>query len=396
MAAPAVPQLLTEALHSRRWSVSSPHEPGHELFERRFAAAWADYLGVGHCVPVDHGSSALVIAFESLGLEYGDVVAVPALTWVASASAALRAGLLPVLADVDPTTGCLDASALDQVPDARVVLPVHWACGMADVPALVTAAQACGAVVVEDAATAHGARWNGRAAGTIGRIGCFSMQNSKVLAAGEAGAVVTDDDALAGRLEELRADSRRAVRDPGTGGVELTQSCTVQGVNFALGEFGAAVLCGQLTAFDEQQRIRNANYATLLGLLDQVDGVRPLRHRPEQTVGSIYEVALVVDPLPAGVTNADFAAALTAELGVLWRTPTVPLQRNRMLQPWTKPALRTLADRFRARHRDVAFTGAEYLAAHAVTSHHSTFLGTPEDMTDIVTAFGKVIRGLGR
>ena len=388
--APAAGELLQEVLHSRRWSISSPTNPGHVLFEQRFAAAWAAYLGARHCVPVDHGSSALVIAFDALGLQYGDVVAVPALTWVASASAALRAGLLPVLADVDPQTGCIGVDALDQVPDARVVLPVHWACGMADGPALVAAAEPRGVVVVEDAATAHGARWNGRAAGTIGRMGCFSMHNSKVLSAGEGGAVVTDDDELAVRLQELRADSRTYA----PGGDELTESCSVHGVNFALNEFGSAVLCAQLAHLDEQQRVRNANYATLLELLAAVGGVRPLRPRPEQTVGSIYEAAFVVEPLPKGVTNLDVADALTAELGVRWKVPNAPLHRSRMLRPQTKPSLRPLAERFTARHDGMIFEGAEFLATHAVTTHHSTFLGTGEDMADIAAAFDKVLRGL--
>jgi L-glutamine:2-deoxy-scyllo-inosose/3-amino-2,3-dideoxy-scyllo-inosose aminotransferase len=223
------------------------------------------------------------------------------------------------------------------------------------------------------------------------------MQNSKVLSAGEGGAVVTDDDRIAARLEELRADSRSyRTGAPLPGVSELHESCETHGVNFALNEFSAAVLCAQLAGLDEQQRIRNTNYATLLDLLKDIEGVRPLRHRPEQTEISIYEAAFIVDPLPHGRTNAEVAVAMSAELGVNWHAPTAPLNRSRMLRPWTKPTLGPLAERFTTRHRDRAYPSAEYIARSAVMTHHSTFLGPAEDMTDIAAAFTKVLRGLRR
>src|SRR5690606_18853822 len=134
------------------------------LYERRFAAAFADYLGVPYCIPTDHGSSALVIALESLGLEHGSEVIVPALTWVATATAVFRAGLVPVLADVDRETGCLTAQTIEAAigPKTRAVIVVHWACVMADMPAIMALADARGLAVIEDCAQAHGASWQGK------------------------------------------------------------------------------------------------------------------------------------------------------------------------------------------------------------------------------------------
>ncbi len=390
--APDAARHLLEVLHSRRWAISSPRHG--ELFERRFARDFAAYLGARHCVPTDHGSSALVVALESLGLDYGDPVLVPALTWTASATAVLRAGLLPVLADVDPDTGCLDAPAVRDQPDVRAVVVVHWAAAMADVPAITKAVADRGCPVIEDAAQAHGARWLGRAAGTLGRLGCFSMQHSKVLTSGEGGAVVTDDDTLAGRLEELRADSRRYRDDPREGELDLRESATVMGANFCLSEFAAALLCAQLPLLDEQHAIRDRNYARLAELLAGVPSVRLLRRRPEQDRLSLYEVPIIVDRLPAGADNAWVAAALTAELGMRAYPPRPPLQRSALLQPWTKPALAPLAERFAARHRGRTFPGAEHLARHAVLLHHSAFLGAERDMTDIAEAVVKVVDGV--
>ncbi|MEO3812918.1 DegT/DnrJ/EryC1/StrS family aminotransferase [Sphaerisporangium sp. B11E5] len=381
---------LDAVLRSGRWAITSPGSG--ELFERRFSRMFAEYVGVRHCVPVDHGSSALVVALEALGLEYGDVVLVPVLTWVASASAVLRAGLVPVLVDVDPDTGCVSPQTLDLAAGPRAVLAVHWSCAMADIPALREVTAPRGVTVVEDAAQAHGAQWLGRQAGSLARLGCFSMQHSKVLTGGEGGAVVTDDDTLASLAQELRADSRRyTTRADAPQGLELEESATMMGANLCLSEFGAALLCAQLARLDEQHEIRNRNYAALSGLLDAIPGVRLLRHRPEQTRISIYEAPIIFDPLPAGMTNEQVADALTAELHVRFYPPREPLNRSRLLQPWTKPTLGPLAERFRAEHRGRVYPHAEHLASHAVLTHHSTFLGTRQDMADIAEAVAKVV-----
>jgi dTDP-4-amino-4,6-dideoxygalactose transaminase len=387
-------QLLDAALGGGRWAISSPGSS--ELFERRFATLFADYVGVRHCVPVDHGSSALVVALEALGLEHGDVVLVPALTWVASASAVFRAGLLPVLADVDANTGCVDVGSVDLSVGARAMIAVHWECAMADIPALTAATAPHGITVIEDAAQAHGAQWLGRSAGSLGRLGCFSMQQSKVLTGGEGGAVVTDSDELAPILQELRADSRSYRPDvTPPGALDLIETASVMGANFCLSEFSAAVLCAQLTDLDWQHAIRNRNYQRLVELLGGVAGVRPLRHRTEQTRISIYEAVLVFDPLPVGTTNTWIAAALSAELGMRCYPPREPLGRSRLLCPWTKSSLRPLADRFAAIHQDRTYPNADFLSQHAVLIHHSAFLGSEQDMTDIAAAIGKVLRQAG-
>jgi L-glutamine:2-deoxy-scyllo-inosose/3-amino-2,3-dideoxy-scyllo-inosose aminotransferase len=372
--------------------LSSPYRD--ELFERRFAAAFAAYTGTRHCVPTDHGSSALVIALESLRLDFADRVLVPALTWVASASAVLRAGLSPVLVDVDPETGCVAPGALEAEPGARALIAVHWACAMADVPALNRWGSTRGVTVIEDAAQAHGARWNGRQAGSLGRLGCFSMQHAKVLTGGEGGAVVTDDDELAPVLEELRADSRRYRTRPAPGELELAETASMMGANFCMDEFSAALLCAQLELLDQQHEVRNRNYARLAEFLDDVPGVRLLRRRPEQDRLSLYEVPLVFDDLPVQDGNRWLARALAAELHTRVYPPRVPLSRSELLCPGTKPSIAPLAGRFEAEHRGRTYPAAERLARSAVLFHHSTFLGDEDDMADIADAVTKVTRAI--
>ncbi|MGW0505192.1 DegT/DnrJ/EryC1/StrS family aminotransferase [Micromonospora sp. NPDC003241] len=390
--APDAERNLAAVLHGGRWAISSPTCGDTPLFERRFAADFARYVGTRHCVPVDHGSSALVVALESLGLDFGDTVLVPALTWTASATAALRAGLVPVLVDVDADTGCIGPDDLDLSVDPRAVVAVHWASNMADIPALDAVTTPRNISIVEDCAQAHGATWQGRQAGSLGRIGCFSFQHGKVLTCGEGGAVVTDDDSLAPVLQELRADSRR-YRDgrPAPGELDLEESAGIQGANFCLSEFSAAVACAQLGLLDEQHTVRNRNYALLTELVADLDGVRLLQPAPAQTRISIYEGTIVLDELPAGMSNADLASALTAELGKRFYVTDEPLHRSPLLQPWTKPLLAPLAERFTEIHRDRAYPKTEWLAAHTVQTHHSTFLGDERDMHDIAGALGKVL-----
>ena len=126
---------LIAALRSRRWAVSwaSTGEPSRE---RRFADAFAAYTGIPYCVSVDHGSSALVVALEALGVGPGDEVIVPAMTWVAPITAVLRVGALPVIVDVDPRSGCITPDAVEAVletPRMKAAIVVHLACTVADI-----------------------------------------------------------------------------------------------------------------------------------------------------------------------------------------------------------------------------------------------------------------------
>lgn len=317
---------------------------------------------------------------------------VPALAWVACASSVFRAGLVPLLVDVDRDTGCVGPDAVDENQEAGAVIAVHLACVMADIPALLRSARSPGMAVLEDAAQAHGARWLDSGAGSMGRLGCFSMHQSKVLGAGEGGAVVTDDAALAATVEELRADSRRYPPKPlGGGRIELVETAaSMMGANFCLDELNAALLCAQLAQLDDQHARRNANHDLLASLLADVDGVRLVRPRDEQARMSIYEASIVFDPLPGGLDNDEIAGALTAELGVLFYPPRPPLHRSRLLRPWTKPSIGPLSERFRQLHDGRRYPNADYLARHAVLTHHRTFLGSEEDMADLAKAIIKI------
>jgi dTDP-4-amino-4,6-dideoxygalactose transaminase len=178
--------------------------PHVERFEREIA----EYLGVPHAVAVNTGTSALHLAVLAAGLGPGDEILVPAHTFIATLWGPLYAGATPVLCDVDAATGNIDLADAAQRISARTrgIIPVHLYGQPADMDAVLALGERHDLVVIEDAAQAIGARWRGRASGTIGRFGCFSFYPGKNLgAAGEGGLVTAHNDADADRLRSLRS-----------------------------------------------------------------------------------------------------------------------------------------------------------------------------------------------
>lgn len=171
-----------------------------------FEQEYAEFIGVRHCVGVANGTDAIELALRACGVGAGDEVVLPANTFVATAEAVVRAGAVPVLADVDKDTLLLDpeAAAAAVSSATRVLLPVHLFGQTAPVERLQQVVQQHRLLVVEDAAQSQGATRHGRPAGTLGTIAATSFYPGKNLGAyGDAGAVLTDDDDLAGRVRKL-------------------------------------------------------------------------------------------------------------------------------------------------------------------------------------------------
>lgn len=325
-------------LASGRWSVPGNWQ-GHPSAEARFATHFADFLGAPHCVPTMNGTAALVVALEALDVGAGDEVIVPGLTWVANASTVLAVNATPVMVDIDPATLCASPAAIEAaITDrTRAIVVVHLFSSVADLDAILTISKRYGIPVIEDCSHAHGASWRGRRVGTWGVVGTFSMQEKKLLTAGEGGAVVCQSDDLHDRLYQLRSDGRRAAVRPTEGESELVADCSVAGTNYCMSEFCAAVLDAQLEALPEQNRCRAENAATVDKLLDEVSGITPVQALPSVTERTYYQYAARLDREAfAGVTAATVARALTAETGLPFQTPYPPMYRHPLYQPRTK------------------------------------------------------------
>jgi dTDP-4-amino-4,6-dideoxygalactose transaminase len=222
--------------------------PAVERFEREFAA----YCGVDHAVGVNSGTDAIALCLRALGVGAGDEVITAANTCVATITGIVASGATPVLADVDEATRTLDpVSAEAAITErTRALVPVHLYGQCAELEPLLELARSRDLKLVEDAAQAHGAEYEGARPGVLGDAAAYSFYPTKNLGAlGDAGAVVTRDAELAGRVRVLRSHGEHAdVR-----GVAVTP-----GVNSRLDEVQAEVLVRKLARLDEWNARRRA------------------------------------------------------------------------------------------------------------------------------------------
>lgn len=220
---------------------------------RAFEAEYAAWAGTRFAIGVASGMAALELALLALGVGAGDEVAIPAMTAVPTAMAVLSVGATPRLVDVELTTGLMEPASLarEMSPRVRAVIPVHLYGQCADLDAIAAIAAESGAVLLEDCAQAHGARDRGRPAGSVGAAGAVSFYPTKNLGAfGDAGALVTNDAALAERFARLRNYGNR-------GGFDFVEP----GRNERLDELHAAILRVKLRHLDAGNERRRANAA---------------------------------------------------------------------------------------------------------------------------------------
>jgi perosamine synthetase len=255
---------------------------------RRFEETFAELVGVRHAVAVNNGTTALVAALQVLDLEPGDEVLTSPFTFVATLNAILEAGATAVFADIRTDDFGLDPTAVEAAIGARtrVLMPVHLYGQCADLTALVPLAQRHGLRLVEDAAQAHAATIDGRAAGSFG-LGCFSFYGTKNITTGEGGMITTDDDALADRLRVLRNQ-----------GMRERYVYEVAGHNYRLTDLQAALAIPQLARIQETTAQRRSNADRLIEGLADVPGLQVPRQLPGR--GHVWHqfTALVTDESP--------------------------------------------------------------------------------------------------
>jgi len=348
-------------------------------FEREFAA----FLGASHALACANGTFSLCLALQAGRISPGAEVVTSVYTFVGTAGGILAAGALPRFADVSPDSWCLDPAAVEAAltPRTEAVLPVHLGGGMADMDRLRELCERRGLLLVEDCAHAHGMQWRGRAAGTLGQLGSFSMQSSKLLSAGEGGCVTTSDRVLAERVASLLNCGRR---DPGfEPAVE-----PMLGHNLRMTEWQAAILRAQLERLPEQHERRARNARALEAALD-VPGITPLWPDPRVTRRAFYCYLLRYDAREfAGVPRDHLVLALRAEgipcSGLFY----APLHEEPLLafDPRTNPLARGGED-----WRRGSFPVASR-AAHeeSLWLPHELFLGSERDALDIAAALSKL------
>lgn len=256
---------------SASWYISGNED---RIFERDFAA----YVGTSHCIGCGNGLDALALALQALGICAGDEVIVPSNTFIATALAVTRVGATPVFVEPDIETYNIDSNNIAKAVTSRTraIMPVHLYGQPCDMTSIMMTARMYGLAVVEDCAQAHGAVWCGRGVGTFGDAAGFSFYPGKNLGAlGDAGAVVTDDTALAARVRAL-----------GNYGSDRRYHHIYEGCNSRLDELQAAVLSAKLPIMNEVTEARRTVAARYIADIDNplvtlprvLEGAEPVWH----------------------------------------------------------------------------------------------------------------------
>lgn len=256
-------------------------------YAEQFEQAFAQFLGVRHVIGVANGTDALLLSLKALGLGPGDEVITAANSFVATAEAIAHCGARPIFVDVEPETLTIDVAQVDAAisPRTKAIIPVHLYGQPADMASLGTIARTRGIPILEDAAQAHGASVEGRPVGGFGAAACFSFYPGKNLGAyGDAGAVATDRDDLAGTLRKLRDH-----------GSEKKYAHDLIGFNSRLDGLQAAVLLVKLNRLRQWNERRLAHAALYSDLLSGVADVKT----PTVRTGATHVFHLYVIRVPA-------------------------------------------------------------------------------------------------
>ncbi|MFV2115743.1 DegT/DnrJ/EryC1/StrS family aminotransferase [Micromonospora sp. LOL_025] len=363
---------LIRALEQGQWWRMGGSEV--DSFEREFG----DYHGTPHALAVTNGTHALEVALEVLGVGPGTEVIVPAFTFISSSLAAQRLGAVAVPVDVDLDTYCVDPAAVEAAitPRTKVVMPVHMAGQFADMDALDKLAADAGVAVLQDAAHAHGAQWQGKRAGALGSVAAFSFQNGKLMTAGEGGAVVFPDEELRERAFLVHSCGRpRTDRDYLHG---------TTGSNYRMGEFTAAVLRAQLSRLDDQIAVREQRWPLLSSLLAEIPGVVPQTTDPRTDRNPHYMAMFRVPGISMERRRAVVDALIARGVPAFVAFRAI----YRCEGFWKAGAPDESVEAIAARCPNV-----EQIHSDCIWLHHRTLLGTEQQMHDIAAVLADVLAG---
>lgn len=392
---PEEKEALGQVLDSGIWSYNGPKELA-------FNRAFAEFVGTSHALSVANGTVALQLALEACGVGWGDEVIVPGLTWQATAAAVLDINAIPVLVDVLEDTWCLDPQLCEAAitPRTKVILPVHLYGSFADMDAIQALAQKHNLRVIEDCAHKHGGQWKEQKAGSLGDIGCFSFQLSKLMTAGEGGAVTTKDAVLWEKLDALRNCGRRPEKgsaDQGSDGFYGDEGNFCQSGNYRITDFQAAILLEALRRLPEQNRLRDENAIYLNSLLAQLPGVVPMFRDERETSEAYFNFAFRYRQAEfKDVPIASFRKALSLELGCPVEACYEPLNQCSLYAPHTKPHRHRLTENYWKQINPSRFSLPKCESAfkdESVCCHFNILMGFREDMDQIAEAIQKIYDG---
>lgn len=371
---------MEEVVRSGKWSWVGPHEMA-------FCEEYAEFIGTKHCMCLANGTVTLQCALQAVGIEPGHEVIVPALTWVATAQAAIDIGANVVFVDIDPETFCIDPAQFEAAitEKTKAVIPVHLYGCMCDMDAIMDIARRHNLKVVEDTAHQQGSRWRDMGAGGIGDAGSYSFQQSKVLTSGEGGAITCNNDDI--------YETAFALKHVGWTPPPEMRPANHYGHNYRITEMQAVLLRGGLSRLAEQTEAREQNVQMFRDALDEMGGPLRLAKRDKRITRQAYYAATMhFDPSKAnGLTRQQYIDAIAAE-GFQLGLPYAPVYRNPLLNLYdnTSPVpFRDPADVQDYAHLNMPVTERVCEETGIVLSH-PWLLGDPQFTEQCIEAVRKV------
>ena len=376
-------EIVLNVLSSRHWG-RLYSDSRVEEFERAFA----EYQGARFGVGVTNGTTALELAMLACGIEPGDEVLVPAVSFIASASAIVTSvGAVPIFVDIDPETACISAEGMEEAITDRTrgVMAVHYGGYPVDFDRILPIVQEHGLVLVEDCAHAQGTEWKGRKVGAIGDMGGFSFQESKALTAGEGGIVLTNSEELTEQAR-LYHNIGRVVGRPG-------YEHHVLASNYRMTEFQGALLSAQLKRFRQDQvQEKYANDQFLGKELQRIGGIEPQKHDERITGRGFYFIVLRYHSEQfEGIHRDRFVEALRAEGVPCGAGYAVPLYKQPAFKRERVERLLAESARPWPDYETMFLPASEHFCAEEqITIPHQALLAGRQGMQQIVDAVAKI------
>jgi len=370
---------LKQVLESGKWGSMQG------TMVKTFAEKFAEYHHAKFGICVNSGTTALSIALKSLGIGAGDEVILPAYTFVATATAILEVGAIPVFVDIDPKTYNIDVHQIEAAITERTagIMPVHFGGRPTDMDGLMAIARRHQLKVIEDAAQAWGSAWNNRPVGAIGDAGGFSFQSSKNITSAEGGIILTNDAETAQFCRSF-ANCGRV-----DGGVWYEHYYL--GGNFRMTEFQAAVLLAQFERYPHMKQLREKNARYLNQHLAKIEGIEVLADDPNITSNSIHLYIWRYNKKYFNhIPKTKFIEALQREGLIVSAGYSIPLYRQ--------PLFKNQAFGPRGKKIDLGVNYNDYFLPNteracyeeAIWFPQFVLLGNDQDMNDIIEAVAKV------
>lgn len=294
---------IWEVLESSHWCSLYPNSKV-EHFERRFAK----YQDAEYGIAVANGTISLQLCLKAGGIEPGDEVIIPAVSFIATAAAVTEVGAIPIFVDSDSDTISINPGTIEEAitPKTKAIIVVHYGGYPVDFDAILPIVKKHKLMLFEDAAHAHGTEWKGKKVGAIGTFGSFSFQESKSLTSGEGGVVLTNNTEL--------AEKARLIRNIGRTASKNTYQHLILSSNYRMTEFQGALLLSQMRRLPEWTELKHRNGEYLADEIHKIGGVEPLKKDPRITKRGYYFFIIKYNNDEfKGLSRDKFIEALNAE-----------------------------------------------------------------------------------